>query len=199
MIRDAIYKAGYTFDELCRATGIPASTLSDIMSGKVALSHCQARTIKKLAHGLGLSMDELMKMDAELQAVAVKPNALVHKMLHPNNFRTFRSKLLSGLAETGDEAFIEVALTTHIAEDLYAGGSIPQALYTIGLIDYLCDKHHLPRLTKYDKYRGDSMEKTVYAYSATEGPVADYGYFERMIPQLLKFNFIETPESIREY
>lgn len=199
MIRDAIYKAGYNFDELCRTTGIPASTLSDIMSGKAVLSHCQARTIQKLAAGLGLSMDELMKMDAELQAMTIKPTVSVHRMLHPDVFRIFRRNLLHGLSVTDEKVFIEAAEKTRIAEELYAAGSIPQALYTIGLIDYLCDRHHLPRLTQYDKYRGDTMEKTVYAYSATEGPVVDYIYFERMIPQLLKFNFIETPDSIREY
>jgi len=77
MIQEAIYKAGYTFDELCSVTGIPSSTLSDIMSGKAALSHCQARTVRKLAHGLGLSMEELMAMEDDLRAVS-QPSAPVH-------------------------------------------------------------------------------------------------------------------------
>ena len=117
MIRDAIYKAGYTFDELCRTTGIPASTLSDIMSGKAVLSHCQARTIQKLATGLGLSMDELMKMDAELQAMTAKPTVSVHRMLHPDDFRIFRRDLLHGLSVTDEKVFIEAAAKTRIAED----------------------------------------------------------------------------------
>lgn len=53
-----------SFDELLQASKLPASTLSDIMSGKTELSHCQARTLQKLATGLGLSMEELLGLEA---------------------------------------------------------------------------------------------------------------------------------------
>ena len=49
-ICDMINHAGISFEELCKTTGIPASTLSDILSGKAELTHCQARTIQKLSH-----------------------------------------------------------------------------------------------------------------------------------------------------
>lgn len=39
----------------------------------------------------------------------------------------------------------------------------PEALYTLGLVDYLCDKNGLPRFEQYDKFRGETMAKTIYA------------------------------------
>jgi len=66
---DFITSAGVSFEDLCKMTEIPASTLSDIISGKAELSHCQARTIQKLAHGMGLSMDELMDISEYIERI----------------------------------------------------------------------------------------------------------------------------------
>ena len=71
-ICDMINHAGLSFEELCKTTGIPTSTLSDILSGKAELTHCQARTIQKLSHGIGLSMDELMELDSLARSVPEK-------------------------------------------------------------------------------------------------------------------------------
>ena len=43
------------------------------------------------------------------------------------------------------------------------------------------------------------MAKTIYAQEAVEDPILDCVYFQKMIPQLLKFNFIETPDTLLYY
>ena len=63
-INTLITHMGISFDNLLQASKLPASTLSDIMSGKTELSHCQARTLQKLSAGLGLSMEELLNLEA---------------------------------------------------------------------------------------------------------------------------------------
>ena len=57
----------------------------------------------------------------------------------------------------------------------------------------------LPRFEQYDRYRGETMAKTIYAQEAVEDPILDCVCFQKMIPQLLKFNFIETPDTLLYY
>jgi len=91
------------------------------------------------------------------------------------------------------------AAQTEFVESMYDAGLYAQALYSRGLIDYLCDKHGIPRLDQYNKYRGDTMEKTVFGYSGAECRLLDGLFFGDLIPQMLKFNFLETPDSLKEY
>ncbi len=67
-----------------------------------------------------------------------------------------------------------------------------------GLIDYLCDKHGIPRLEQYNKYRGHTMEKTAFGYTGAECCLLDGLFFEDLILQMLKFNFLETPGSLKD-
>ena len=85
---------GISFEDLVERTGIPASTLSDIMSGRSDLSRCQAKTLQKLANGLELSMEELLDLEAvtqDLPAPAIRP---VHKLIAPHAFVFFRNSML---------------------------------------------------------------------------------------------------------
>lgn len=199
-ICDMINHAGLSFEELCKKTEIPASTLSDILSGKAELTHCQARTIQKLSHGIGLSMDELMELDSLARSVPEKnESGKLHKLCSPDVFSAFRGDLLDILQHVDEETFIYAAAQTEFVESMYEAGLCAQALYSLGLIDYLCDKHGIPRLEQYNKYRGDTMEKTVFSYSGSECRLIEYMCFVDLIPQLLKFNFAETPESLKEY
>ena len=199
-ICDVINHSGLSFEELYKATEIPASTLSDILSGKAELTHCQARTIQKLSHGIGLSMDELMDLDSLARSLPERNGSgKLHKLCSPDVFRAFRGDLLDVLQHIDEETFIYAAAQTEFVESMYEAGLCPQALYSLGLIDYLCDKHRIPRLAQYNKYRGDTMEKTVFGYSGTECQLLDYMCFDNLIPQMLKFNFVETPESLKVY
>ena len=199
-ICDMINHAGISFEELCKTTGIPASTLSDILSGKAELTHCQARTIQKLSHGIGLSMDELMELDSLARSVPEKnESGKLHKLCSPDVFSAFRGDLLDVLQHVDEETFIFAAAQTGFVENMYEAGLCPQALYSLGLIDYLCDKHGIPRLAQYNKYRDDTMEKTVIGYIGTECRLLDYMCFDSLIPQMLKFNFVETRESLKVY
>lgn len=194
-IKDIFRMAGFSVDELASITNVPSSTLSDIMSGKTRLQHCQAKTLQKISRGLGLSMEELLKMDEMIIPDSKAPS--LHKLVSPEAFIVFRSDLLGLLNDLGERDFVSSVVKSHAVEGLYDDKLYPQALYAIGLIDYLCDKNGIPRQSQYDKYRGDTMEKTVYGFAATENPDLDYIYFQHMIPQMLKFNFIETPDSLQ--
>ena len=190
---------GISFEDLVERTGIPASTLSDIMSGRSDLSRCQAKTLQKLANGLELSMEELLDLEAvtqDLPAPAIRP---VHKLIAPHAFVFFRNSMLYYLDRLGEEGFIRFIMEKKLIDYMYSQDSYPEALYLIGLIDYLCDKNELPRITCYNLYRGETMEEPVFAQNGRVNPIVDYACFKDVIPQILKFNFIETPDTLEQF
>ncbi len=198
-IKDIVHDTGVSFEELCSSTGLPSFTLSDILSGKAELSHRQARTLQKLARGLGMSMEEVLEMDAALPDPTEQFPSMIHPMLIPEVFSYYRMNLLETLDETDKGLFAIGVAVSGIIELLHDEGMYPEALYTLGLVDYLCDKNGLPRFEQYDKFRGETMAKTIYAQEAVEDPILDCVYFQKMIPHLLKFNFIETPDTLLYY
>ena len=52
-----------TYEDLLERTGIPASTLDDILSGKADLKRCQGKTLYKLAQGTGVRMEYIMRLE----------------------------------------------------------------------------------------------------------------------------------------
>lgn len=51
-LNDLMKEQHLTRAELCRRSGIPESTLRDILSGKVQIDHCEAGTLYFLAEAL---------------------------------------------------------------------------------------------------------------------------------------------------
>lgn len=198
-IKEIINDASVSFEDLCVSTGIPSSTLSDILSGKTELSHCQARTLQKLAKGLGMSMEDVLEMDAVLPDPVEQHPVMVHPVMIPEVFAYYRTSLLEALDEIDEELFVIGVAASGTIEILHNEGMYAEALYTLGLVDYLCDKNGLSRFEQYDRYRGETMAKTIYAQEAVEDPILDCVCFQKMIPQLLKFNFIETPDTLLYY
>lgn len=51
-----------TMYQLSKVSGVPKTTVLDICSGKSEIGACNARTVQRLSHALGCSMEELMQM-----------------------------------------------------------------------------------------------------------------------------------------
>lgn len=52
---------------LSKTCGIPWATLADICSGKTHLERCSAGTLAKLSSALGVSMEELLKLEIQIR------------------------------------------------------------------------------------------------------------------------------------
>ena len=46
--------------DLSRISGVPDSTLRDILSGKAQIDHCEAATIYSIADALGTSVEDIL-------------------------------------------------------------------------------------------------------------------------------------------
>ena len=198
-IRDITNCIGISFEELVERTGIPASTLSDIMSGRSDLSHCKAKSLQKLANGLELKMEDILDLERfteDLPAPVVYP---IHELIAPHAFIFFRNAMLYYLDTLGEKGFIKYIVEKRLIEHMYSRDYFPEALYLIGLLDYLCDKNEMTRLTCYNLYRGETMKEPIFAQNAKANPMVDYACFKDVIPQILKFNFIETPDTLKQF
>ena len=60
-INAIINKKGITKYRLAKESGVPHATLNDICSGKTRIEKCSAETIYKLAHALGVTMENLIE------------------------------------------------------------------------------------------------------------------------------------------
>lgn len=59
MLKDHLNSYGRSIYAVSKNCGIPYSTLNDLANGKVKIDNCKFGMVRKLAAGLGLSIDEL--------------------------------------------------------------------------------------------------------------------------------------------
>ena len=198
-IKDFFDRENCTIEEFSAESGIPESTLGDILNGVSDLRFCQARTINKLSKALCMSVDDILRLEPAIQSGSWIPDPTinpVHAFENPAYFAAFRRQMIEEIRHRGEEAFVLGVLRSSRVEGIYLDSDYPEALYLIGLLDYLAAKNGILRITRFDRYRAEMMESPIYAPLAEK--MTDYTpiLIVPAIPQLLKFNFIETPETL---
>ena len=197
-IKDYVDRANISFSELVERTDIPESTLRDILNGNSDLRRCSALTVSKLATALNVPAEGLILLEPiakELPKAALSP---VHDSFNASDFRAFRRDSINELNLMGREYFIQEVLDNQIVEDEYSRHAYANALFLIGLTDYLADKEPVTfRNTRYDRYRGDMMKRTIYPFGCLTTRCNTAALMNKAIPELLKFNIIETEYTIQ--
>lgn len=64
-LQQLLREKGMSRYQLSKASGIPWATLSNLFSGKTALTRCGAGTLGKLSAALGVPMEQLLTMTVE--------------------------------------------------------------------------------------------------------------------------------------
>ncbi len=62
-INDIINEKGMSRYSLSKKSGIPWATLSDICSGKTSIAKCSVTTLKKLAIGLDMNLEQVSNLE----------------------------------------------------------------------------------------------------------------------------------------
>lgn len=167
---------------LSKDSGIPYSTLTDICTGKTALSKCSAETVYKLAKGLGVSMEALLE-----------PH-----MLKRSNFELFKSHVCHKLKELGDTGFIIETLEQDDIQKYYQRGWYPESLYLLAMLDYVSRENGIPLCTRYDALRSAKLETTLYPSSVlaiafgTGNNAIKQEAIRDSIPEFIRFNIVES-------
>lgn len=180
-ISEIMQNNGLTKYRLSKNSGIPYTTISDIISGKTQLEKCSAETIYKLAKELGVSMESILAPCVEKQ----------------QDFSLYKSNVCHKLKELGDIDFIIDTLEKDEIMEYYNQGLYPQCFYLLAMTDYLCRENNIPLCDRYSDIRQHKLSSTLYpagvlAVSAVVNNREKEQALKNSIPEFRHFNIVES-------
>ena len=175
--------------KLSKMSGVPQATISDICSGKAALDRCTAGTVYKLAKALNVTVESLLEADKA---------ATSHDPDYRSSFEAFKSNICHQVKDMGDLDFIIKILETDQIRKLYNKKWYPEALYLLGMVDYLSKLNGLPLCTNYNDIRSQKLERTIYPTSVLIRSAVLHSddvkkdAQKNAIPEFMRFNIVEN-------
>lgn len=150
MLRAILQQKNMTLYQLEKSSHLPHATLSDLYNEKTNAEKCSSSFLHSLAQYLNMSMDELYEK-------------LTYKDLScfdfDKQFDLFKSSLCQELKYLGYEKFLSKYLNNDDVIIYCKSKKMKESLYLLSLIDYLCEKHHLPLVKEYDEIRQYRLSK----------------------------------------
>lgn len=167
---------------LAKRSGVPYSTLSDILSGKTRLEKCSAETVYKLSQELKVSMEDLID-----PCIARRPD-----------FAIFKSNVCHQLKELGDIDFIIETLERDDIHSYYKRKWYPECFYLLAMLDYISRENDIPLCEEYGELRGQKLDKVLYPSGIIAAALASGDEMikkqacEAAIPEFMQFNIVES-------
>lgn len=168
--------------ECSKRSGIPYSTLSDIIKGKTPIERVSAKNLRALADALDYSMDTLY--------------SIMH-VPERSSFETFKSQVRHEVKLLGDISFINETLRTDMINRYWHWEWFYEAFYLLAMLDYLCRLNNIQREQKYDGIREYKLPETVYPMDITLAAKLDKDMdirekaVKESIPEFIKYNIVE--------
>jgi transcriptional regulator with XRE-family HTH domain len=179
-----VRKKRMTGYQLSKKSGIPQTTITDLISGKSDLSKCNGLTLYRLSRALEIPMESLMEQILFGEETF--------------DFETFRSDECHLLKSRGDILYLNELYDSRRISILYQARSYKEAYYLLGMADYLCRLHGLPLRAEFDEMRKKQLEKTVYPSDVilSSKLSEDTSLLKRAekdsIPEFMRYNIVEV-------
>lgn len=183
MIQDLLKEMDMSVHQCAKLSGIPYTTLLELVKGKRKIEKCTAETVYKLARTLRVSMEELLEGSGESEGQVA--------------FETFKSDVCHRVKEKGDLEFIIETLERDDVSRYWRMKRYQEAYYTLGMLDYLSRENQLPLCDEYADIRNTSLKEPIFprdiALMAKMDSSLDYREqaMEEAIPEFKRFNIIE--------
>ena len=178
--KELLKEKNITGYELSKRSGIPYSTISDLINGKTYIGNVTIKNGISIANALNMDVEDLAVLDAERFV----------------EFIYFRNETLNELKRSGIETFVDEIIKAKEIDYYYKNGGYPYAYYLLALIDYLCRIDDRPIYTKrYNNIRKERLEKAFFVgsdiihFDTIEEAEKEIGI--KVIPEFAKFNIIE--------
>ena len=155
LINELLIQKQITKYRLCKESGVPQATISDICSGKTSIEKCSAETIFRIARVLNVSMESLI-------APAVQRTE--EEKQRPS-FELFKSNICHMVKDMGDIPFIIQLLESNQIRKLYEKKWYLEALYLLAMLDYLSRENDIPVCKNYNDIRAAKLHRPVYPSS----------------------------------
>lgn len=182
MLEYFLQKKKITKYRLSKNSGIPYTTLSDILSGKTQLEKCSAETVYKLSKELDVSMEEL----------------LAPYFTKRPNFELFKSNLCHRLKELGDTNFMIETLEKDDIREYYKWKWYPECFYLLAMLDYVSRVNGVSLCEEYNDLRRQKLSEPLYPASVlaidavTKNNSAKEEARRTAIPEFMRFNIVES-------
>lgn len=192
--------------DLSMMSGVPDSTLRDILSGKAQIDHCEAATIYGIADALGTTVEDILNHYWD-DCMEADDEECEREALHDGHtlliFYSSVDKLVQ-LRQFADDSLLASSFTSETFIDyFFDNGFYREAFFLLGLTDYLNRKLGMKTDPRFDAYRVYRLDNPVYSLSTIE----EYddpkelenakAYAETYaIPELAAFNIFMTEEDI---
>ena len=115
-----------------------------------------------------------------------------------SSFETFKSNICHEVKEKGDIQFLIDTLESNRIRQLFDKNWYPEALYLLGMTDYLSNINNVPICTNYNDIRKCKLNKIVYPTgililaAVTNDDDVKTKAIEKAIPEFLRFNIVEA-------
>ena len=168
--------------QCAKLSGIPYTTLSEVVRGKTRLEKCSAEVVYKLSKVLDISMEALISDSVEVRS----------------DFEIFKSNICHRAKDDGDFDFIISVLESDDIRRYWLKKWYPEAFYLLAMIDYLSRENDVPMCNKYDDIRSQSLKSPLYpkdvVMAAKLSPALDRRAECRRtaIPEFIRFNIVES-------
>lgn len=167
---------------LSKNSGIPYTTLTDILSGKARLEKCSAETVYKLAKELNVSMEQLLEPC----------------LIKRSSFELFKSNVCHRVKELGDISFIIEILEKDDIRMYYQREWYPESFYLLAMLDYLSRVNDVPLCAEYNDLRHQKLSEPLYPAGIIAASVVAKSELVKLeacrtaIPEFMQFNIIES-------
>ena len=180
MLREILKEKNMTMYQCAKLSGIPYTTISEVVRGKTQIAKCSAETVYRLSKALSISMEDLMR-----DSVEVRPD-----------FEVFKSNVCHRVKDTGELDFIIKTLNDDDIRKYWKRKWYPEAFYMLAMVDYLSRLNDIPLCTRYDEIRACSLKQTMYPRDVLLASKFNIEMKEQCkkeaIPEFLRFNIVES-------
>ena len=181
MLANVLKNKNMSIYRCAKQSGVPYTTLSEVVRGKTRIEKCSAETVYRLSKVLNLSMEELLKSSLEQRV----------------DFEIFKSNVCHRVKDGDELDFIITTLQNDEISKYWNKKWYPEAFYLLAMVDYLSRINDIPLCTKYDDIRTHSLKEPLYPRDITmaakltpDKKVREMSRREA-IPEFLRFNIIE--------
>lgn len=182
MLKEILKQKNMSIYKCSKLSGIPYTTLSEVVRGKTRLEKCSAEVVYKISKALDTSMESLISDSIEARS----------------DFEIFKSNICHRAKDEGDFDFIISVLESDDIRRYWSKKWYSEAFYLLAMIDYLSRENNLPLCNKYDDIRSQSLKIPLYprdvVMAAKLSPKLDRRAEckRNAIPEFIRFNIVES-------
>ena len=182
--KELLLKKNISGYALSKNTGIPYTTINDLINGKTIVQNISLRHALELSSYLNIDIKKLAELDT----------------VEFIEFRYFRNTVLQTLKEMGEIQFVNFVIKGKDIDYYYKNKGYEYAYYLLALIDYICKKNNIPIYqNRYNKIRKNKLTKpffvgsNLFSFDSIEQAENELGV--KTIPEFSKYNIIEVSTS----